>query len=354
MFWFCGDRRSRRLLSKSCFHIYWNSQSEKSPPAASGLPSGLEAAVPASSSQNLLWCLNLLSCWKRRRAKSFIFNFSFSISMFLLRAHAAFRSRGTRWGWLSINRKLLNNILSHFCKTKITKWSWFNWLVEKKLYSLINNLNIHLIPMRLKSWTVISPPPRCTWTQHQAFTLSQQHLCALNSDSQAERSFGSLWGWTRGPAALQGGSDGFGLNDDVVSCFVQMFSCFSSSSSSCVSPAAVTGSCDGGVTWPRGVFQRTFHCFYAEDKQTFSQFLSFNIFSLCLIFLLRNCIKDLNTAVWRVELSLSALNKYFNLTLWLMLMLFVAAGCLTHEGVFFFSTTYLYLWETRQWCDDDL
>lgn len=159
MFWFCGDRWSRRLLSKSCFHIYWNSQSEKSPPAASGLPSGLEAAVPASSSQNLLWCLNLLSCWKRRRAKSFIFNFSFSISMFLLRAHAAFRSRGTRWGWLSINRKLLNNILSHFCKTKITKWSWFNWLVEKKLYSLINNLNIHLIPMRLKSWTVISPPP---------------------------------------------------------------------------------------------------------------------------------------------------------------------------------------------------
>lgn len=159
MFWFCGDRWSRRLLSKSCFHIYWNSQSEKSPPAASGLPSGLEAAVPASSSQNLLWCLNLLSCWKRRRAKSFIFNFSFSISMFLLRAHAAFRSRGTRWGWLSINRKLLNNILSHFCKTKITKWSWFNWLVEKKLYSLINNLNIHLIPMRLKSWTVIFFPP---------------------------------------------------------------------------------------------------------------------------------------------------------------------------------------------------
>lgn len=51
-----------------------------------------------------------------------------------------------------------------------------------------------------------------------------------------------------------------------------------------------------------------------EDEQTLTVF-KFYIFSLCFIVFAENCIKDLNTAVRKVELSLSALNKYFNLTL---------------------------------------
>lgn len=51
-----------------------------------------------------------------------------------------------------------------------------------------------------------------------------------------------------------------------------------------------------------------------EDEQTLTVF-KFYIFSLRFIVFAENCIKDLNTAVRKVELSLSALNKYFNLTL---------------------------------------
>lgn len=51
-----------------------------------------------------------------------------------------------------------------------------------------------------------------------------------------------------------------------------------------------------------------------EDEQTLTVF-KFYIFSLRFIVFAENCIKDLNTAVRKVELSLSTLNKYFNLTL---------------------------------------